>query len=128
MAKEIKHSICFRCKPRCRLELEVEDNQIVKVSTSPIKKCPRKWAPDLDRFYHQDRLNYPLKRVGEKGENKWQQITWDEALDEITAKLQALKDKYGAETLGVTAGTSRSYEEFNSRFLNLFGSPNQCGP
>ena len=80
MAKEIKHSICFRCKPRCRLELEVEDNQIVNVSTSPIKKCPRKWAPDLDRFYHPDRLNYPLKRVGEKGENKWQQITWDEAM------------------------------------------------
>jgi anaerobic selenocysteine-containing dehydrogenase len=44
MAKEIKHTICFRCKPRCRLELEVEDNQIVNVSTSPIKKCPRKWV------------------------------------------------------------------------------------
>jgi anaerobic selenocysteine-containing dehydrogenase len=127
MAKEIKHSICFRCKPRCRLELEVEDNQIVKVSTSSIKKCPRKWASDLERFYHPDRLNYPLKRAGEKGENKWQQITWDEALNEIAAKLQALKDQYGAETLGVTAGTSRTYEELNSRFLNLFGSPNQCG-
>jgi anaerobic selenocysteine-containing dehydrogenase len=38
MPKEIKHTICFRCKPRCRLELEVEDNQIVNVSTSPIKK------------------------------------------------------------------------------------------
>jgi len=68
-----------------------------------------------------------LKRVGEKGENKWQKITWDEALDEIAAKLQALRGQYGAETLGVTAGTSRTYEELNSRFLNLFGSPNQCG-
>jgi anaerobic selenocysteine-containing dehydrogenase len=108
MTKEIKHSICFRCKPRCVLDLEVEDNQIVNVSTSSIKKCPRKWASDLERFYHPDRLNYPLKR-------------------EISAKLQALKDQYGAETLGVTAGTSRTYEELNSRFLNLFGSPNQCG-
>ena len=69
MAKEIKHSICFRCKPRCRLEVEVEDNQVVNLSTSPIKKCPRKWASDLERFYHPDRLNYPLKRMGEKGEN-----------------------------------------------------------
>ena len=71
MAKEIKHTICFRCKPRCVLDLEVEDNQIVGVSTSSIKKCPRKWASDLERFYHPDRLNYPLKRMGEKGENKW---------------------------------------------------------
>ena len=127
MAKETKHSICFWCKPRCRLKVEVEDNRLIKMSTSPIKACPRKYCSDLERFYHPDRLDYPLKRVGDRGENKWKKITWDEALDEIAYKLQALKDQYGAETLGVTAGTSRTYEELNSRFLNLFGSPNQCG-
>ena len=127
MAKESKHSICFWCKPRCRLKVEVEDNRLIKIAKSPIKACPRKYCSDLERFYHPDRLDYPLKRVGDRGENKWQKITWDEALDEIAYKLQALKDQYGAETLGVTAGTSRTYEELNSRFLNLFGSPNQCG-
>ena len=127
MAKETKHSICFWCKPRCRLKVEVEDNRLIKIAKSSIKACPRKYCSDLERFYHPDRLDYPLKRVGDRGENKWQKITWDEALDEIAYKLQALKDQYGAETLGVTAGTSRTYEELNSRFLNLFGSPNQCG-
>ncbi|MEW5725450.1 MAG: molybdopterin-dependent oxidoreductase, partial [Thermodesulfobacteriota bacterium] len=127
MAKETKYSLCFWCKPRCRLEVEVEDNQLVGISRSPIKACPRKYCSDLERFYHPDRLNYPLKRVGDKGAGKWRRITWDEALDEIAAKLQRLKAEYGAETLGVTAGTSRTYEELNSRFLNLFGSPNQCG-
>ena len=127
MAKETKSSICFWCKPRCRLDVEVEDNRLIKMATSPIKACPRKYCSDLERFYHPDRLNYPLKRVGDRGENKWQKITWDEALDEIAAKLQALKEQYGAETLAVTHGTSRTYEELNSRFLNLFGSPNQCG-
>ncbi|MBW1868178.1 MAG: molybdopterin-dependent oxidoreductase, partial [Deltaproteobacteria bacterium] len=127
MAKETKSSICFWCKPRCRLDVEVEDNRLIKMSTSPIKACPRKYCSDLERFYHPDRLDYPLKRVGDRGENKWQKITWDEALDEIAAKLQALKEQYGAETLAVTHGTSRTYEELNSRFLNLFGSPNQCG-
>jgi len=127
MAKQTKVAICFWCKPRCRLKVDVEDNRLVKMSRSPIKACPRKYCSDLERFYHPDRLNYPLKRVGERGENKWQRITWDEALDEIAAKLQGLKTRYGAETLGVTAGTSRTYEELNSRFLNLFGSPNQCG-
>ncbi|MBU0515124.1 MAG: molybdopterin-dependent oxidoreductase, partial [Proteobacteria bacterium] len=105
----------------------MEDGRLIKISTSPIKACPRKYCSDLERFYHPGRLNYPLKRVGDKGENKWQRITWDEALDEIAAKLTRLKGQYGAEALGVTAGTSRSYEELNSRFLNLFGSPNQCG-
>jgi anaerobic selenocysteine-containing dehydrogenase len=77
MAKEIKHSICFRCKPRCRLEVEVENNQIIKVSTSPIKKCPRKWASDLERFYHPDRLNYPLS--AQKGRRKGRkQVATDE--------------------------------------------------
>ncbi len=127
MPKEVKHSICFWCKPRCRLAVEVEDNRLVKIERSPIKACPRKYCSDLERFYHPGRLNYPLKRRGDRGANEWQRITWDEALDEIAWKLQELKDRYGAETLGVTAGTSRTYEELNSRFLNLFGSPNQCG-
>ncbi len=127
MPKETKYALCFWCKPRCRLKVTVEDGRLIKINPSPIKECPRKYCSDLERFYHPGRLNYPLKRVGDKGANKWQRISWDEALDEIAYKLQKLKDQYGAETLGVTAGTSRSYEELNSRFLNLFGSPNQCG-
>jgi anaerobic selenocysteine-containing dehydrogenase len=127
MAKETKYSLCFWCKPRCRLKVDVQDGRLLKIGRSPIKACPRKYCSDLERFYHPDRLNYPLKRVGERGENKWQKITWDEALDEIAGRLMGLKDQYGAETLAVSHGTSRTYEELNSRFLNLFGSPNQCG-
>jgi anaerobic selenocysteine-containing dehydrogenase len=127
MAKEIKKSMCFWCKPRCQLRVEVEDNKLVRIGGSPIKACPRKYCSDLERFYHPGRLNYPLKRVGAKGENKWERVTWEEALDQIAAKLGTLKDQYGPETLAVTRGTSRTHEEFTMRFLNLFGSPNQCG-
>ena len=42
---------------------------------------------------------YPLKRAGERGEGKWQRITWEQALDEIAEKLTILKAKYGPETL-----------------------------
>ncbi len=127
MAKQIKHSLCFWCKPRCRLRVEVEDNRLVRIQGSPIKACPRKYCSDLERFYHPDRLTYPLKRVGDRGQNRWQRITWEEALNEIAAKLADLKGRYGAETLAVSRGTSRTHEEFTMRFLNLFGSPNQCG-
>ena len=51
---------------------------------------------------HPDQLLYALKRVGERGEGKWEQIPYDQALDEIAEKLQELKEKYGPESLGFT--------------------------
>jgi anaerobic selenocysteine-containing dehydrogenase len=81
----------------------------------------------LDHIYHPQRLNYPLKRVGKRGEGKWQRITWEQALDEVAEKLAGLKDRYGAETLAFTHGTKRTYHWDCRRFFNLFGSPNTCG-
>ncbi len=75
-------------------------------------------------IYHPDRLKFPLKRVGERGENKWQRITWEQALDEIADKLKELKNKYGPETLFITQGTNRTTLWTAPRFINLFGSPN----
>lgn len=79
-------------------------------------------------IYHPDRIRFPLKRVGERGENKWQRITWDQALDEIANKLKELRGKYGPETLFITQGTARSTSWTGPRFINLFGSPNVVGP
>ncbi|MBW1912851.1 MAG: hypothetical protein JRI43_06775 [Deltaproteobacteria bacterium] len=98
MAKETKYSLCFWCKPRCRLKVEVEDNRLVKIARSPIKACPRKYCSDLERFYHPDRLNYPLKRVGEKGENKWQKITWDAQTCRRKRGKQVAEDHLGRGT------------------------------
>jgi anaerobic selenocysteine-containing dehydrogenase len=80
-----------------------------------------------DHVHHPDRINHPLKRKGERGSGQWQRITWDEALDEVTGKLGALRDRYGAETLAFTHGTRRTYHWDERRFMNLFGSPNVCG-
>ena len=45
--------------------------------------------------YHPKRINHPLKRAGERGEDKWEQISYDQAIKEISEKLQELIDKYG---------------------------------
>ena len=58
--------------------------------------------------YHPKRMNHPLKRAGERGEDKWEQISWDQALDEIAERPQAIKDEYGPEALVVSEGTYRS--------------------
>jgi anaerobic selenocysteine-containing dehydrogenase len=81
----------------------------------------------LDHVYHPDRINYPLKRKGERGSGQWERLTWDQALDEVAAKLGAFREEYGAETLAFTHGTKRTYHWDERRFHNLFGTPNVCG-
>jgi anaerobic selenocysteine-containing dehydrogenase len=78
----------------------------------------------LKFHYHPKRINHALKRVGERGEDKWEEISYDQALDEIAAKLAELKEQYGPETLVVSEGTCRSDHLWaRSRFSNLFGNP-----
>ena len=61
-------------------------------------------------FAHPSRILYPLKRVGERGSGEWQQVSWDQAMDEIAEKLKAVVDKYGPEAfaLGFSGATGMS--------------------
>ena len=52
-----------------------------------------------ERVHHPNRLMYPLKRVGPKGEAKFSRISWDEALDEVVEKFTAVTSEYGAEAV-----------------------------
>jgi anaerobic selenocysteine-containing dehydrogenase len=74
--------------------------------------------------YHPDRVTYPLKRAGKKGEGKWQRISWDEAFDTIVNKLKQVIKDYGPESIVLGQGTSREGESFLARFGNLLGTPN----
>jgi anaerobic selenocysteine-containing dehydrogenase len=129
---DVRRSYCGLCHPRCGILLHYEGDKVVKVTGDPDHPINRGAICErgrlmIDHLYHKDRLNYPLKRVGEKGEGKWERISWDQALDEVAEKLSELKDKYGAETLAFTHGTKRTYHWDCRRFFNLFGSPNTCG-
>lgn len=133
-----ERSVCFWCHNKCDVQLSVKDGRLIKMEEDPnhpdakrlrraVAACPRAAkAPDI--VHHPDRLNFPLKRVGGRGEGKWEKISWDQALDEIAAKLLKLKDQYGAETLASSTGTGRTQDEYRVRFFNLFGSPNIIGP
>jgi thiosulfate reductase / polysulfide reductase chain A len=129
---EIRRSYCGLCHPRCGLLLEMENGRIVKVKGDPDHPISRgrvcqRGRLMADHVYHPDRINYPLKRTGEKGGGQWQRLTWDQALDEVADKLEDLRGRYGAETLAFTHGTKRTYHWDERRFFNLFGSPNICG-
>jgi len=129
---DIRRSYCGLCHPRCGTLLHIENGKVVKVTGDPDHPITRgaicaRGRLMLDHIYHPQRLNYPLKRTGERGQGGWQRVTWDQALDEVAEKLSSLKEKFGAETLTFTHGTKRTYHWDCRRFFNLFGSPNTCG-
>ena len=132
---EIKRSFCVWCKGECGVLVHVEDGRLLNIEENPdwprkcwppVKSCLRRKAAK-EWFYHPQRLNFPLKRLGTRGEGKWRRIPWEQAIDEIATKLAEIRDKYGPEALVTTRGTLRTHEEYRSRFMNLFGSPNQIG-
>jgi len=131
---ETKHSSCYFCSSRgCAVKVYVEADRVRRVTVDtdapivPGAHCPR---PALAPEYqdHPFRLTYPLKRAGERGEDRWEQISWDQALDEIASRLSEVREQYGAEALATSSGTGRGGWDFaKTRFMNLFGSPNRFG-
>lgn len=131
--KETRRGWCGPCHVRCGLLIEFEGGQAVRVRGDPNDPRNRGQMCDrgrliLEHLYHPDRLNYPLKRAGKKGEGKWHRIEWGQAMLEITGKLAEIREKYGPESVVSWGGTFRSYQWAARRFLNLFGSPNSTSP
>ena len=62
----------------------------------------------VEAVNHPDRLKYPLKRAGERGENKWERISWDEALDIIEENVRRIQKEYGPESIVGMMGTGRN--------------------
>lgn len=127
---EIKKSVCYFCHNNCGVLVEVKDGRVIGVKRDPdfLNSFCEKPTMAVDFHYHPDRLNYPLKRKGTRGEGKWKRITWEQALDEIAEKLRETKEKFGPESLCTLTGDAHTDRWANMRFLNLFGSPNFITP
>ena len=105
---EMKSVVCHSCDSFCPLAAKTEDGRVVKVTTRdhPFFKdviCMKgAYAPKS--FAHPDRLMQPLRRVGERGEGKWETVSWDTAMDDIAARLQKVIDEHGPEALAIEIG------------------------
>jgi anaerobic selenocysteine-containing dehydrogenase len=127
--EKVVKSTCRMCHGVCGVLVHIRDGKVVDVTGDP--DCPTnlgyicpKGKASVEFLYHPDRLKYPLKRAGARGENKWQRISWDEALDTVAGRLLEFKRRYGAESVATIIGTGRPQLPLYMRFSNCFGTPN----
>jgi anaerobic dimethyl sulfoxide reductase subunit A len=87
------------CGGRCLLKVHVRDGMITRIETDDgeepqLRACVRCRAY-RQRVYDPDRLKFPMRRSGERGEGKFERISWDEALDSIVSQLDRIRNQYG---------------------------------
>ena len=130
---ETRSSVCaLDCPDTCSLLVQVDESgHGTKLRGDPAHPITRgflcaKVSRYLEREYHPERLLYPMRRTGAKGEGKFQRVSWDTAIDEIASKFSAISRQHGLEailpysyagTMGLVQGGS-----MDRRFFHRLGA------
>jgi anaerobic dimethyl sulfoxide reductase subunit A len=111
------------CGGRCVIKAHVREGVVVRISTDTNPDDP--YAPQMracirgmgyrKMLYHPDRLKYPMKRVGKRGEGKFERISWEEAIDTIAAQMKRIGETYGPESRYVNYASGQSWGLFGGR-------------
>ena len=133
MEKKVR-TVCFDCHSKCGVILTVNDNdEILRVEgdkNNPVNDgilCVKAFSAQ-EIHAHPDRLKYPLKRAGKRGEGKWERITWDEALDIIEKKIRETIEEYGPQSVIISQGTGRGSNHFLDRLNNTWNGGGKVWP
>lgn len=123
-------TICGQCTGGCGILVRMIDGWAVNIAGNPLHPlnrgtlCPKGIA-GLQALYDPDRLRSPLKRIGNRGEGRFEPISWREALHQISKVLKELREKGETHQLVVLGGRYRGLmRSLWERFLKAFGSPN----
>jgi anaerobic dimethyl sulfoxide reductase subunit A len=125
----------YDCGASCPLKVYVEDGRVKRLApedgldtlASPRLRPCAKGLAHLQRIYHPDSLLHPMKRVGERGEGRFEPISWDEALATVAGEMQRIKESHGPQAIlslraaGNTDGLLHRTNEMVNRFFNGFG-------
>src|SRR5215472_17201791 len=102
---DIRHSVCsLDCPDCCSVLVTIENERATKLRGNPHHPVTRgflcgKVAQYLEREYHPDRPLYPQRRIGRKGDGRFERISWDDALDTIAARLKEISRQFGSEAI-----------------------------
>ncbi len=125
-------NICFNC---CSTKFHFRGKELVKITGNdddPLlqgRVCPKSQLT-LQLYRSPHRLLYPQKRVGARGEGRFERVSWDQALDEISERLKKIRDSFGSEALALFIGTRTGmldYLGYTRLFAQLWGTPNHEG-
>jgi len=125
-------NICFNC---CSTKFHFKGERLVRITGNdedPVLKgrvCPKSQLT-LQLYHNEHRLLHPMKRIGARGEGRFERIGWEQALDEIAAKLVKVREEYGAEALALFIGTRTGMLDYlgtTRLFAQLWGTPNHEG-
>jgi len=126
------YNYCDICPWRCGIVVKSVGNRVYKIDGNPKDPksrgmlCARGQA-GVSFLYDPDRLKQPMIRTGARGENKFRDATWDEALDYSAQKMLAIKEQYGPEAVAFFGHTSGDFW-FTDYLSQAFGSPNSAKP
>lgn len=118
----------------CGILAHVENGKVVKIEGDPDSPLSRgtlcaKGLAQIERLHHPDRLLYPMKRMGTRGEGKWERISWDEALKTIAGEIKGIIDRDGQRAISFAQGTPKGLETYLMiRLANFLNAPNICTP
>ena len=121
---------------QCKMKVVVKGGKVTTIGGDPADSESKgqltvRGKHMKEILYAPDRLQYPMKRVGARGEGKWKRISWDEALMTIANRLQDIKKQYGPEAINFHHGHYHSGDILGSylaRLANLIGTPNITNP
>jgi len=122
-------TICQECYMGDGVLVHVKDGRVIKIQgdpESPVTEgdhiCAKCRNVVQGTLYHPDRLKYPLKRAGARAEGKWERISWNQAIDEISEKMLKVIDKHGS--LSFAASVDGWHYTLCCMLMRALGSPN----
>jgi anaerobic selenocysteine-containing dehydrogenase len=119
------------CPDTCVMTVDVEDGRAVSIGGDPEHRFTQgflcaKVNHYLERVYSPDRLLFPLKRLGKKGEGRFARISWDEALDLIAERFRAIAGEHGPQAILPYSYAGNmgllSYASMDRRFFHALGA------
>ncbi|WP_027183297.1 molybdopterin-dependent oxidoreductase [Desulfovibrio inopinatus] len=122
-------SVCGMCTVRCPIQVDVEDGDVTFIQGNPHSGlkgalCAR-GAAGYALEHDVERPQFPMIRVGERGQGKWRRVSWDEALDHVADKLKTIIKANGPETV-LWSDRGGPFPDLHQAFMRGIGSPNYC--
>jgi anaerobic selenocysteine-containing dehydrogenase len=126
--KKVCQSLCRMCDDHCGINVYLEDGKLVDIDGNKDHVWNRgrlciKGRAGVDMINAKDRIRKPLKKT----ENGWEEISLQQALEEISEKIKDIQSKYGERAMSVWKGEAIGFaqqEEIARRFIHAIGSPN----